>query len=128
MDKIMRRLIDLIKLDRLDSLIRRRATGSPEKLAERLRMSRSSLFEFISFLRNEMRAPIRYSKSLSSYVYEYVPKFHLGFEKERLSPIVVYDTHGGGSDGGKAYPENDDLDDVILDDDLDFRDLYLDEY
>lgn len=124
----MRRLIDLIKLDRLDGLIRRHATGSPEKLAERLGMSRSSLFEFISFLRDEMQAPIRYSKSLNSYVYEYVPKFYLGFEKERLSPVELYDTHGGVSDGGKAYPEDDDSDDVVLDDDLEFNDLYLDEY
>jgi hypothetical protein len=56
----MRRFIDLIKLDRPDSLIRRHATGLPAKLAERPGMSRSSLLEFISFLRDEMQAPVRY--------------------------------------------------------------------
>ena len=60
----MKRLVDLIKLDRLDALVRRQATGSPEQLSGRLGMSRSSLFELIAFLRDEMQAPIRYSKSL----------------------------------------------------------------
>lgn len=76
----MKRLVDLIKLDRLDALVRRQATGSPEQLSGRLGMSRSSLFELIAFLRDEMQAPIRYSKNLRSYIYEYVPKFYLGFE------------------------------------------------
>jgi hypothetical protein len=115
-------------LDRLDSLIRRQATGSPVQLAERLGMSRSSLFEFISFLRDEMQAPIRYSKSLNSYIYEYVPKFYLGFEKERLSSAGLQETYGRGTSDGKAYPDDVDSDDVILDDDINFNDLYLDEY
>lgn len=41
----MRRLVDLVKIDRLDNLIRRKATGNPEELAERLELSRSSLFD-----------------------------------------------------------------------------------
>jgi hypothetical protein len=122
----MRRLVDLAKLDRLDRLVRRQATGTPVQLAERLGMSRSSLFEFISFLRDEMRAPVRYSKCIGSYVYEFVPKFYLGFERDRLSATELYGTYGGESDEGKAYPEDDDSDDVILEDDMDFNDLYFD--
>jgi hypothetical protein len=126
----MRRLIDLVKLERLDGLIRRHATGSPALLAERLGMSRSSLFEFIAFLRDDMRAPVRYSQSSNSYIYEYTPKFYLGFEKERLSPAVLQDTYGGGVDDGKVClkDDDDDSDDVVLDDDLNFNDLYLDNY
>jgi hypothetical protein len=125
----MRRLVDLVKLDRLDRLIRRHATGTPVQLSERLGMSRSSLFEFIAFLRDEMQAPVRYSQSHNSYVYEYIPKFYLGFEKERLSPAGLYGTYGGGIDDGKAcLKDDDDSEDVILDDDLNFNDLYLDEY
>ena len=47
----MKRLIDLVKLDRLDHLIRRASTGTPEELAKRLEMSRSSLFELITYLK-----------------------------------------------------------------------------
>ncbi|GHU62227.1 hypothetical protein FACS1894123_02820 [Bacteroidia bacterium] len=69
----MKRLVDLVKLDRLDNFIRKQATGTPDKLAEKLKISRSNLFEFISFLRYEMFAPIRYSKEKESYVYTYAP-------------------------------------------------------
>jgi hypothetical protein len=117
----MRRLVDLVKLDRLDSLIRRQATGSPEQLSKRLDMSRSSLFEFITFLRDEMRAPIRYSKNRNSYIYEYVPVFHLGFEKDRMQS-AERDSVWGGIDDNVC----DDIpDDDILPDDINFNDLYL---
>ncbi|MDR0612830.1 MAG: hypothetical protein LBG45_05015 [Dysgonamonadaceae bacterium] len=125
----MKRLIDLVKLDRLDRLIRRHATGPPSKLAERLGMSRSSLFELIAFLRDEMQAPIRYSQYHNSYVYEYIPKFYLGFEKDQLSSAGLYGIYGGGIDDVKAYREDDeDSENVILEDDLNFNDLYLDDY
>lgn len=81
----MKHLIDLVKLDRLDGLIRRRATGKPADLAKRLNMSRSSLFEFICFLRVEMRAPIIFNKYVCSYEYAYPPKFYLGFERDRIN-------------------------------------------
>jgi hypothetical protein len=121
----MRRLVDLVKLERLDGLIRRHATGSPGELAERLGMSRSSLFELIAFLRDDMRAPVRYSQHFNSYVYEYIPRFYLGFEKERLSATVLRDTYGRGDDDGKdcLKDDDDDSDDVVLDDDLNFNDL-----
>jgi hypothetical protein len=120
----MRRLVDLVKLERLDGLIRRHATGSPGELAERLGMSRSSLFELIAFLRDSMRAPVRYSQRFNSYIYEYIPRFYLGFEKERLSTAVLRDTYGGGDDDGKdCLKEEEDSDDAVLDDDLNFNDL-----
>ena len=78
----MRLLVDLVKVDRLDRLIRRKAIGSPMELANRLMLSRSSLFEIISFLR-EVQAPISYSKSSSSCVYDYPPKFYLVFERDK---------------------------------------------
>jgi len=150
----MKRLVDLIKLDRLDYLIRRAATGTPEELAKRLEMSRSSLFELITFLKEDMRAPIVYIRSRPSYVYSYTPQFYLGFERERMNAADMADTYGGGEDneiknnfecerlepdemtntfgGGinegkkkkiKVEIEIND-DDCILDDDIDFNDLY----
>lgn len=91
----MKRLVDLVKLDRLDNLIRRQATGSPTELAKRLGLSRSSLFEFIVFLRVEMNAPIHYNKCISSYVYTYPPKFYLGFERDRTNQTELYHIEGG---------------------------------
>jgi len=91
----MKHLVDLEKLDRLDNLIRRKATGCPDELAVRLEMSRSTLFEFISFLRDVMNAPIKYNQYLLSYEYKYPTKFHLNFEREKLNDTMMYAVQGG---------------------------------
>jgi len=67
----MKHLVDLVKIDRLDNLIRRKATGCPDDLAKRLEISRSTLFEINSFLRREMNAPIFYNSYNTSYEYKY---------------------------------------------------------
>ena len=120
----MRRLIDLVKLDRLDNLIRHKATGSPDELAERLGLSRSSLFDIIAFLKEEMRAPIYYDRNRPSYMYEYVPRFFLGFEKDHMQTEDAYNTLGG-SDKNEIKRKKVNIDDDILDDDIDFNDLYF---
>ena len=128
----MKRLIDLVKLDRLDHLIRHAATGTPEELAERIEMSRSSLFELITYLREDMGAPIIYISSRPSYMYSYTPKFHLGFEREQINAVEMENAHGGGG-GNEEYEKKNnkvkieieiDNDDFILDDDIDFNELY----
>ena len=83
----MRRLIDLLTLDSLDRLIRLKSTGTPKDLSCRLRIPERSLYELIDYLRCKMRAPILYVKDIPSYVYDYPPRFYLGFEKDRLLPI-----------------------------------------
>jgi len=94
----MKRLVDLEKLDRLDKLIRRKATGCPDELAKRLGLSRSALFEFISFLRNTMNAPINYNDYILSYEYTYTPGFYLGFERDRLKESEMVNASGGEED------------------------------
>ena len=89
----MSRLVDLVKLARLDHLIRHQATGNPDELAERLDISRSTLFELIAYLKEEMNAPIVYDRDRLSYTYSYPPKFYLGFEpvhevNERFDSII----------------------------------------
>jgi len=125
--------VELAKIARLDNFIRMAATGTPEVLAERLGISRSSLFELISYMKEEMKAPIIYNRNRPSYVYLYPPRFYLGFDRERLNTAEMTDTHGGGevnetanekkSNKVKVEIEIDD-DDFILDDDIDFNDLY----
>ena len=92
----MKKLVDLVKVAYLDSLIRRKNTGSPNELAKKLGMSRSNLFYLISFLRDDMQAPIVYSKERISYYYEYNPKFYLGFERDRLNTLEMKTIWAGG--------------------------------
>ena len=73
----MGRLVDLEKLNRLDWLISHAATGTPEELARQLDKSPRSVYELIAFLKEEMDAPIVYSKTRESYVYEYPTNFIL---------------------------------------------------
>ena len=84
----MKKLVDLVMLDRLDQLIRLQATGTPEELAARLGISLSGLNENISFMRKALGAPIRYNIYVRSYFYKYIPEYHFGFEKDRTPSII----------------------------------------
>lgn len=122
----MKRLVDLVKIARLDNLIRHEATGSPDDLAERLDVSRSTLFEIIAFLKDEMKAPIRYDRNRPSYVYNYTPKFNLGFERDRMQSDEMYLTTGGCKESPPKInkPDDDfDEDQFIFDDDFSFDEL-----
>ena len=81
----MKKLVDLVMLDRLDRLIHMQATGTPVNLAKRLGISLSILHEYILFMRKILNAPIRYNAYIQSYIYDYVPDFYLGFEKDRTN-------------------------------------------
>lgn len=59
--------LSLIK--RLHDLIRRKATGSPEELADRLNISRASLYRYINDLKS-LGAPIKYNKERRCFGYE----------------------------------------------------------
>jgi len=78
-----RRLIDLEKMDRMDHLIRMKATGTPVQLADRLGISYTTLHEIISYMKKVLKASIIYNAYRQSFEYESEPDFYLGFEKDR---------------------------------------------
>ena len=132
----MGRLVDLEKLDRMDNLIRRKATGTPDEFAERLGMKLRTLYEVISYLKEALKAPIVYNSSRLSYEYIYPPKFHLGFERDNLELTGLEKTYGDTvineektkieTKGGKKIIEIEiDEDDFVIDEDIDFNELYL---
>jgi hypothetical protein len=107
------------------------------------------MYALIEFMRDEMMAPIVYNRSRQSYVYEYVPRFYLGFEWERLNHGEMVNSSGGtesgfeqealnpaemtGTCGGgekkkkkKKVTVEIEIDDdaCILDDDIDFNELF----
>lgn len=59
----------LRRIERIDSLIRLHATGSPHELAARLQISPSQLYQTIKFMKEELEAPVYYSRDLNSYCY-----------------------------------------------------------
>jgi predicted DNA-binding transcriptional regulator YafY len=66
------------RLQNIDRLIRVKGTGTPKQLAQRLHISESLLYEYLSFMK-EQGAPIAYCKNRRSYYYECQGGFNLRF-------------------------------------------------
>ena len=58
----------IARLQRMDSLIAMKATGSPEEFAYKMNLSRSTLFETLQEMKG-MGVDIRYSNTRESYYY-----------------------------------------------------------
>ena len=125
----MNKIVDLNLVIKIDGSIRRKTTGRPQAFAKKLKIARTTLFETIAYLKEEMRAPIVYNEKEKTYEYEYWPKFYLGDE-------IVDDMISGNMDqdfGGDDYEETDkhssmvDTDNVILDDKIKFNELFIDD-
>jgi transcriptional antiterminator len=62
--------MDIRVFIRLHELIKAKQTGSPKQLAQKLEISERSVNYYISFMRNELKAPIIYDRKLETYFYE----------------------------------------------------------
>jgi predicted DNA-binding transcriptional regulator YafY len=65
-------------IERMDQLIRLQATGSPEKFAQRLGISRTKLYRMIKLMK-QLNAPIEYGIAIQSFVYTETVGFTFGF-------------------------------------------------
>lgn len=70
------------RIERMDTLIRRKSTGTPKELAEKLNISERWLYIFLDELRSELDCPIRYDRTKQSYVYEIPGRVTIGFKSE----------------------------------------------
>ncbi|WP_212747645.1 hypothetical protein [Fodinibius saliphilus] len=71
----------LTRIRRLDAMIRRKSTGPPEELANKLDISERWLYKFLRELKEEFDCPISYDQYRQSYVYEEKGKIIVGFEE-----------------------------------------------
>lgn len=85
----MNLLKQIRRIERLDQLIRMKATGTPENLAKRLNISRSTLYNIIDFIKNQ-GVEIRYCSNRQSFYYEKDVHFYFGFsfDKVQLRGVV----------------------------------------
>ncbi len=81
-------------MEQLDQLIRLKATGTPEQLANRLKISRAGLFRLMEIMK-QLNAPIKFDIYLQSYVYEKNVCFKFGFYTTELSPQKAKEVNGG---------------------------------
>ena len=68
-------------IERIDQLIRLKATGTPQELSLKLELSERTVYRYV----DEMKAlgvPIEYDKNYGSYIYTRSVPFHKPFEEE----------------------------------------------
>ncbi|MBS2209820.1 HTH domain-containing protein [Carboxylicivirga mesophila] len=91
----MAKLTKTIELmERIDRLIKRNATGTPNELAERLNISKASLYRVIDVMK-EFGAPIEYCIVKQSFVYTRNVAFYCGFYADELKAQELQALNGG---------------------------------
>ncbi|MBS2096787.1 HTH domain-containing protein [Carboxylicivirga linearis] len=91
----MSKLTKTIQLmERIDCLIKRKATGTPNELAERLQISKASLHRVLDVMK-EFGAPIEYSVLSQSYIYTSQVSFYCGFYTKELQENDLLKVSGG---------------------------------
>ena len=72
----MKLLDQLERLQRLHQLVNKKATGTPQQLANRLNLSKRRIYQLIQLLK-ELDAPIYFDRNRNSYCYEYEFNFSI---------------------------------------------------
>ena len=62
--------MDIRIIIRIHELITTRQTGTPKELAEKLELSERTVYNYIAYMREELKAPIVYNTALCNYCYE----------------------------------------------------------
>ncbi len=78
----------------VNKLINEERTGTPGELAIRLGVSRRQLFRLLELLR-DWEAPLRYSKSLSTYYYDGSFDLEIKFSIKVITDTESKKIHGG---------------------------------
>ena len=90
----MKLLQQINLIERIDQLIRMRATGNPKELADRLELSQATVFRLIDVIK-ELGAPVEYNLRYQSYVYIEDVNFQCGFFLTDLSKTEAREVNGG---------------------------------
>ena len=84
------------RLQYLDKVIRKKKTGRPEVLARRLGVSRSQLYNLISYL-NDIGMEVRFSRMQNSFYYNCPDKdLEIQFSIKIITDQKAHTIYGGG--------------------------------
>ena len=62
--------MDIRIIIRIHNCIKNSWTGTPKDLSEKLSVSERTLYNYISFMKNDLKAPIEFCKVNRTYVYK----------------------------------------------------------
>ena len=68
-------------LKRIDRLINTKSTGNPKELAKKLKVSPSTTYAYLSFMKQSLNAPLAYSRLRRSYYYKTDGKIIIEFKR-----------------------------------------------
>ena len=69
-------------IERIDTLIRQRATGTPDDISEKLGVSRSTWFNYLRILKDQLCFPVDYDPDNQTYFYTVPGTFTCKFETD----------------------------------------------
>lgn len=69
--------MDIRKIIRIHKLVLTETTGNPRELAERLGVSERSIYNYMSFIKTELNAPLEYDTLKKTYYYTHNCEFNL---------------------------------------------------
>lgn len=69
------------RINYINRLIKSRSTGSPDQLANKINVSKRTIFEFIKLMK-EYGAPIKYDRHRRTYFYDDGGDFEIKFRGE----------------------------------------------
>ncbi len=69
----------LLRLQRIDELIRVKSTGTPGQLARKIGISERTIYEYLKLMKS-FGAPIKFSNYRKSYYYNEEGRFKIFFE------------------------------------------------
>ncbi|QNL52060.1 HTH domain-containing protein [Olivibacter sp. SDN3] len=91
---MMKLFMYIDRVNRLHQLIKRKRTGTPEELAERLNLSVSRIYQIIEELKL-MEVPIAYSRTFRSYYYTSAYEILIDVQLRPLNNQEYHNTNGG---------------------------------
>jgi hypothetical protein len=62
--------MDIKKIITIQELIRKQRTGKPKALASRIGVSERTVYNYISFIKTELKAPVKWDAMKETYVFE----------------------------------------------------------
>jgi hypothetical protein len=62
--------MDINKIIIINELIRKQRTGKPSVLASRIGVSERTVYNYISFIKTELKAPVKWDAMKETYVFE----------------------------------------------------------
>ncbi|MDY0143916.1 MAG: hypothetical protein RBR97_18700 [Bacteroidales bacterium] len=86
---------EFLLIERLDQLIRLKATGNPANLAKKLNVTERQVYNIINKLKTTYNAPVIFDKDRNSYVYNESGRIIIGFYKDALSTREIKQITGG---------------------------------